>query len=104
VLPWFKKPRTRSVGRPLHGTGGPQNVADPRWVPPSRSRSGRRRAGRAPPPRRLQRRSAGRRLALRPQPEERGETQRRRRLPAPRPPPEEPDRREQRARDPGPSP
>jgi choline dehydrogenase len=35
VLPWFRKAENHERGpSPLHGTGGPQNVADPRWVPP----------------------------------------------------------------------
>jgi choline dehydrogenase len=35
VLPWFKKAENHERGpSALHGTGGPQNVADPRWVPP----------------------------------------------------------------------
>jgi len=35
VLPWFKKAENYERGpSALHGTGGPHNVADPRWVPP----------------------------------------------------------------------
>ena len=35
VLPWFKQAENYERGpSPLHGTGGPHNVADPRWVPP----------------------------------------------------------------------
>ena len=35
VLPWFKKAENHERGpSALHGTGGPQNVADPRWVSP----------------------------------------------------------------------
>jgi choline dehydrogenase len=35
VLPWFKRAENHERGPSvLHGTGGPQNVADPRWVPP----------------------------------------------------------------------
>jgi choline dehydrogenase len=35
VLPWFKKAESHERGpSAYHGTGGPQNVADPRWVPP----------------------------------------------------------------------
>jgi choline dehydrogenase len=35
VLPWFKKAENHERGpSALHGTGGPQNVAEPRWVPP----------------------------------------------------------------------
>ena len=35
VLPWFRKAENYERGpSALHGTGGPQNVADPRWVPP----------------------------------------------------------------------
>lgn len=35
VLPWFRKAENHERGpSALHGTGGPQNVADPRWVPP----------------------------------------------------------------------
>lgn len=35
VLPWFKKAESYERGpSALHGTGGPHNVADPRWVPP----------------------------------------------------------------------
>ena len=35
VLPWFKKAENHEGGpSALHGTGGPQNVADPRWVSP----------------------------------------------------------------------
>jgi choline dehydrogenase len=35
VLPFFRKAENHEGGPSLHhGTGGPQNVADPRWVPP----------------------------------------------------------------------
>jgi choline dehydrogenase len=35
VQPWFRKAESQERGpSALHGTGGPQNVADPRWVPP----------------------------------------------------------------------
>jgi choline dehydrogenase len=35
VLPWFRKAENHERGpSALHGAGGPQNVADPRWVPP----------------------------------------------------------------------
>ncbi len=35
VLPWFKKAEANERGpSALHGTGGPQNVADPRWISP----------------------------------------------------------------------
>jgi choline dehydrogenase len=35
VLPWFKKAENHERGPSvLHGSGGPQSVADPRWVPP----------------------------------------------------------------------
>ena len=35
VLPWFKKAENHERGpSALHGTGGPHNVAEPRWVPP----------------------------------------------------------------------
>ena len=35
VLPWFRKAENHERGpSSLHGTGGPHNVADPRWVPP----------------------------------------------------------------------
>jgi choline dehydrogenase len=35
VLPWFKKAENHERGPSAHhGAGGPQNVADPRWVPP----------------------------------------------------------------------
>ena len=35
VLPWFRKAENHERGpSALHGTGGPQNVADPRWVSP----------------------------------------------------------------------
>ena len=34
VLPWFKKAENHERGpSALHGTGGPHNVAEPRWVP-----------------------------------------------------------------------
>ena len=35
VLPYFKKAQNQERGpSEYHGVGGPQNVADPRWVPP----------------------------------------------------------------------
>lgn len=35
VLPWFKKAENHERGPSAwHGAGGPQNVAEPRWVPP----------------------------------------------------------------------
>ena len=35
ALPWFRKAETQERGPSrYHGAGGPQNVADPRWVPP----------------------------------------------------------------------
>jgi len=35
VLPFFRKAESQERGPSVHhGTGGPQNVADPRWVPP----------------------------------------------------------------------
>jgi choline dehydrogenase len=35
VLPYFKKAENQERGpSEFHGVGGPQNVADPRWVPP----------------------------------------------------------------------
>jgi choline dehydrogenase len=35
LLPWFRKAENQERGPSVHhGTGGPQNVADPRWVPP----------------------------------------------------------------------
>jgi choline dehydrogenase len=35
VLPFFRKAENQERGPSVHhGTGGPQNVADPRWVPP----------------------------------------------------------------------
>lgn len=35
VLPWFRKAQSQERGPSVqHGTGGPQNVADPKWVPP----------------------------------------------------------------------
>ncbi len=71
VLPYFKKAENQERGpSKFHGVGGPQNVADPRWVPPislafRRSRGRSRTAAK----RGFQRRKAGRCRLLPAQPE-----------------------------------